>query len=178
MNDYFSRMRRLLSHGTEMEVPRPSSESVPEPSQPSSAASQSLAHKRSNKATSPVWNYFQRCNSDGAYARWLVCNAKYQHSNNTSNLAKVRLRSNMACWLPKECLWLSFLASPSQACDWMQKLWRRKERDGKGRKETWGNHPYNPANISICDQEKEWVSKRVVVITFDVCCWDCMIVCM
>ena len=33
MNDCFSRMHRLLSHGTQMEVFRPSSEPVPEPSQ-------------------------------------------------------------------------------------------------------------------------------------------------
>ena len=45
--------------------------------------------KRSRKAISAVWNYFERCENDITFARCLVCSAKYQHSNNTSNLAKV-----------------------------------------------------------------------------------------
>ena len=167
--------------GAEMEVPGRSSETVIDPSQPNSAASQSVIRKRLNKATSPVWNYFQQCNIILMVLMLVVLCVTLNtstSSNNTSNLAKIRLQSNRACWLTEESLWLSFLASPSQACSWMENLWGRKERDEKGKKEAQGNHSYNPANISICDREKEWVSKWVVVITFDICCWDCTVVSM
>ena len=43
--------------------------------------------KRSKKYTSPVWQYFDKC--DDQFAICTVCGDKYQHSNNTSNLAKV-----------------------------------------------------------------------------------------
>ena len=40
---------------------------------------------------SPIWNYFMDDATDPTSATCIVCNNPYQHSNNTSNLSKVRL---------------------------------------------------------------------------------------
>ena len=45
------------------------------------------SRKRSRKVVSPILNFFEK--SEDAFARCLVCGSRYQHSNNTSNLAKV-----------------------------------------------------------------------------------------
>ena len=42
---------------------------------------------RRRKLRSPVWNYFEK--TEGNFAICILCKAKYQHSNNTSNLSKV-----------------------------------------------------------------------------------------
>ena len=52
------------------------------------STSATTSRKRAKKYTSPVWNYFEK--SDAQFACCVICCAKYQHSNNTSNLAKVR----------------------------------------------------------------------------------------
>ena len=44
---------------------------------------------RSRKVKSAIWTYFEKC-EDSGFARCLICGSKYQHSNNTSNLAKVK----------------------------------------------------------------------------------------
>ena len=56
--------------------------------EPSQATATNVQKKRSKKYTSPVWQYFEKC-LDGQFALCTVCGEKYQHSNNTSNLAKV-----------------------------------------------------------------------------------------
>ena len=40
---------------------------------------------------SPIWNYFIDDATDPTSAICIVCKNPYQHSNNTSNLSKVRL---------------------------------------------------------------------------------------
>ena len=51
------------------------------------AAENSTETVRKRKRSSPIWAYFKKC--EDTFAECLVCGAKYQHSNNTSNLAKV-----------------------------------------------------------------------------------------
>ena len=41
---------------------------------------------------SPVWNYFEK--TEGNFAICILRKAKYQHSNNTSNLSKVTKIAN------------------------------------------------------------------------------------
>ena len=55
------------------------------------SASATTSRKRAKKYTSPVWNYYEKI--DAQFACCVICGAKYQHSNNTSNLAKVRKKS-------------------------------------------------------------------------------------
>ena len=47
----------------------------------------SMAKKRSKKHT--IWQYFEKCADNKLMTMCTVCGKKYQHSNNTSNLAKV-----------------------------------------------------------------------------------------
>ena len=47
------------------------------------------SRKRTRKVVSPIWSCFEKCEDN--FARCLICGSKYQHSNNTSNLAKVDL---------------------------------------------------------------------------------------
>ena len=56
---------------------------------PSATSEATITRKRTKKYTSPVWNYFEKCDSEPGFASCLLCGMKYQHSNNTSNLSKV-----------------------------------------------------------------------------------------
>ena len=49
----------------------------------------STSRKRS-RYRSPIWNYFTLDSSSPSKAICSICGSKYQHSNNTSNLVKVR----------------------------------------------------------------------------------------
>ena len=43
-------------------------------------------NERKRKFRSPIWNYFNKAESN--FAVCILCKSKYQHSNNTSNLVK------------------------------------------------------------------------------------------
>ena len=58
-------------------------------SEGSSSSTTSTSQKRKKKYTSPVWNFFEK--NDDQFASCIICDTKYQHSNNTSNLDKVLL---------------------------------------------------------------------------------------
>ena len=49
----------------------------------------SMAKKRLKKHTCPVWQNIEKCADNDHLAMCTVCDKKYQHSNNTSNQAKV-----------------------------------------------------------------------------------------
>ena len=49
----------------------------------------SASKRASKKYTSPIWNYFEKVQDQPNFASCLICGLKYQHSSNTSNLAKV-----------------------------------------------------------------------------------------
>ena len=58
------------------------------------ASTDGVVRKRANKKqSSPIWNYFERCEDQPNFARCIICGSKCQHSSNTSNLAKVILYS-------------------------------------------------------------------------------------
>ena len=66
--------------------------------------SPSTSRKRSKTFTSPVWNYFEKCNDD-QFACCTICGAKYQQSKNTSNLTKETSQSQptLAAVVEKRC---------------------------------------------------------------------------
>ena len=59
------------------------------PDDETASVSNTSINKRSRKAVSPVWTYFEKLDDGSGLARCLKCGTNYQHSNNTSNLAKV-----------------------------------------------------------------------------------------
>ena len=82
------------------------------------ASTDSVVRKRDNKKqSSPIWNYFEKCKNQPNFARWIICGSKYQHSSNTSNIAKVTFRQY---WY-----WVLYIIIELLAYSiWKQSMWK------------------------------------------------------